>query len=106
MIVQKKTTVGPGSLLTFQGGNKPVNLSSVRIYGRSVQSEIPSPSSPVPIVSVASGGTITLTLNGESVLMTVANGLKGIPVQEPQAKYLIGNGKYLTNIYGQKLMAL
>ena len=103
MIVQKRTTVGPEASLSFTGGEIPVGIHALKVFGQSTQATTPSSSSPVAISSVASGGTITLTINGDDYTLTVANGLKGLRLA-PGA-YLIGNDMYLMNNLGQKLKA-
>ena len=107
MIVQKRTTVGPGTSLTFTGGDIPVGLHTLTIYGRSEQATTPSSSNPVAISSVASGGSLTVYfasgLEADSYTLTLANGLKGLKMAP--GGYLVGNDMYLMNNLGQKLKA-
>ena len=107
MIVQKRTTVGPGTSLTFNGGSLPVGIHSLKIYGRSEQVTTPTESSPVAITSVASSGSMTIYftsgLVAETYTFTFPSGLKGLKIAP--GGYLIGNDMYLMNNLGQKLKA-
>lgn len=60
------------------------NLRGLSIYGKTTQNGTPTPDAPVDLVSVGDGGSITVSVTGESKSqsMTIAtpNGLPGIPV--------------------------
>ena len=60
-------------------------LQGLKVYGKSTQDGVPSPESPVPIVSAGDGGSIGLTVsNGadqsQSLTISTPNGLPGISV--------------------------
>lgn len=112
MIQTKVLSFGPNSTVSFDGPDEATEVSGIKIYGKSTQSGTPTPSSPVSIASVASGGTLTLTAvyggDTETWAVTVENGLKGIKWREPTGyKYLTTrDGKYLTTQDGKKLMTI
>ena len=111
MIQTKVLTFGPDSTISVTGPENAVAVRGITIYGKSTQNGTPTPSNPVSIVSIASGGTLTLTAVYDDDTgtwgVTVANGLKGIPLKEPSGyKYLTTqDGKYLATQDGKKLMA-
>lgn len=104
MIVQKRTQVGPGISLNFQGGDKSVVLNSLSVFGKSVQSAVPTPEAPSPIISIADSGTLNITINGIVYSLSVGP-LRGLKYVEKQYGYLVGNGAYLTTKDGDRLMA-
>jgi hypothetical protein len=73
-----------------------VNLYGLRIFGKTMQDGTPTPDAPVDLVSVGSGGSITVgvTSEREAQSMTIAtpNGLPGIPV-ESGGNYTDVNGQ-------------
>ena len=60
-------------------------LLGLKVYGKSTQDGVPSPESPVPIVSAGDGGSIALTVSdgaeqSQSLTVSTPTGLPGIPV--------------------------
>lgn len=104
MIVQERRKVGPGVSLSFQGGDKPVGLTSLYVFGKSEQKVAPSVENPIPIDSVADGGDLTIRINN-AVCYIAINSLRGIKYREPEYGYLVGNGAYLLTQGGDRLMA-
>ena len=69
-------------------------LKSISIYGKSTQNGTPTPNAPVDIVSLCADGTIAVTANNATVSLSVANGLRGIPVTGKSiATYTDANGQ-------------
>ena len=61
-------------------------LQGLTLYGKSTQDGMPSPESPIPIVSAGDGGNIVLTVSdgadlSQSMSISTPNGLPGIPVE-------------------------
>lgn len=104
MIVQERRKIGPGYSLSFQGGDKPVGLTSLYVFGESEQKATPSVEDPIPIVSVADGGSLTIWINNTDYYIAI-NSLRGIKYREPEYGYLVGNGAYLLTQGGDRLMA-
>ena len=58
-------------------------LMGLRVWGKSTQNGVPTPTAPVPIVSAGDGGTVTVTVSdgvNESQTLQTPNALPGIPV--------------------------
>ena len=61
------------------------NITGLTVYGKSTQDGVPSPKSPVPIVSAGDGGSIGLTVSNsadqsQQLTISTPTGLPGIPV--------------------------
>ena len=57
----------------------------LRVWGKSTQNGVPTPTAPVPIVSAGDGGTVTVTVsdganNSQTLTLQTPNALPGIPV--------------------------
>lgn len=72
-----KTASGTALALTDSVG---AQVQGLRVFGRSTQDGTPSPENPVPIVSAGDSGSITLDVNGRTLLCSTPNGLPGVPV--------------------------
>ena len=81
-----------GEVITISdSANRP--LAGLRLYGKTVQNGVPTPSSPVPMVNVGAGGSIEVSIeNGGSVTASTPNGLPGIPVTSG-GNYTDANGQ-------------
>ena len=60
-------------------------LVGLRVWGKSTQNGVPTPTAPVPIVSAGDGGTVTVTVsdganNSQTLTLQTPNALPGIPV--------------------------
>lgn len=66
----------------------------VSIYGKSTQDGTPTPEAPVDIVSVGDDGSIVVSVNEQTATVSTPNGLRGIPVTDPNlATYTDENGQ-------------
>ena len=80
------------SLVLTNGTN--ARFKSFRIFGKSTQNGTPTPSTPIDIVSLCADGDIGVTINDNSLALTIANGLKAIPVTDKNiATYTDANGQ-------------
>ena len=66
-------------------GTVPWKLQGLNVYGKSTQDGMPSPDSPVPIVTAGSDGSIDITVSdgadqSQQLIIQTPNGLPGIPV--------------------------
>ncbi len=69
-------------------------FASFRIYGKSTQNGTPTPDAPIDIVSLCEDGSISVAVNGEAVGLSIANGLRGIPVTDKSlATYTDASGQ-------------
>lgn len=60
-------------------------LMGLRVWGKSTQNGVPTPTAPVPIVSAGDSGTVTVTMsdgtnNSQTLTLQTPNALPGIPV--------------------------
>jgi hypothetical protein len=60
-------------------------LMGLRVWGKSTQDGVPTPTAPVPIVSAGDGGTVVVTVsdganNSQTLTLQTPNALPGIPV--------------------------
>ena len=60
-------------------------LMGLRVWGKSTQDGVPTPTAPVPIVSAGDGGTVTVTVSdganeSQTLTLQTPNALPGIPV--------------------------
>ena len=71
-------------------------LRGLKLYGKTTQDGTPTPEAPVELVSVGSGGNITVNITGEgeaqSMAIATPNGLPGIPVSSG-GNYTDANGQ-------------
>lgn len=69
-------------------------LVGLNIYGKSTQAGTPTPDTPVDIESVGDDGSMVVTVGGNTMALTLANGLRGIPVTDKSiATYVDANGQ-------------
>lgn len=72
-------------------------LMGLRVWGKSTQDGVPTPTAPVPIVSAGDGGTVTVTVSdganeSQTLTLQTPNALPGIPVTSG-GNYTDENGK-------------
>lgn len=71
-------------------------LYGLNIYGKTTQDGTPTPETPVELVSIGDGGSITVSVSGEnegqSITVATPNGLPGIPV-DSGGNYTDANGQ-------------
>ena len=77
------TLSGNPLTLTECIGGKP--LGALRVWGKSTQNGVPTPTAPVPIVSAGDSGTVVVTVsdganNSQTLTLQTPNALPGIPV--------------------------
>ena len=77
------TLSGNPLTLTECIGGKP--LGALRVWGKSTQDGVPTPTAPVPIVSAGDGGTVVVTVSdganeSQTLTLQTPNALPGIPV--------------------------
>ena len=77
------TLSGNPLTLTECIGGKP--LGALRVWGKSTQNGVPTPTAPVPILSAGDSGTVTVTVsdganNSQTLTLQTPNALPGIPV--------------------------
>ena len=69
-------------------------LAVFSIYGKSTQNGTPTPDAPIDIVSLCEDGSISVSVNGESIGLQIVDGLKAIPVTDKSiATYTDAEGK-------------
>ena len=73
------TASGNAISIIDSSSNKLLGLS---IYGKSTQAGTPTPAVPVDIVSVGDDGEVVVDSGGERFALTLADGLRGIPVKD------------------------
>ena len=73
-------TASGEAIAIYDSGDK--KLAGLNIYGKSTQAGTPTPSAPVDIVSVGDDGDVDINVGGERFALTLANGLRGIPVTD------------------------
>jgi hypothetical protein len=88
-----KSASGESIAVSDSSHGKPYTL---KIYGKTVQDGVPTPESPVDLVSVGDSGSITVNVTGDnesqSVAVATPNGLPGIPVKSG-GNYTDANGQ-------------
>ena len=77
------TLSGNPLTLTECIGGKP--LGALRVWGKSTQNGVPTPTAPVPILSAGDSGTVVVTVsdganNSQTLALQTPNALPGIPV--------------------------
>ena len=77
------TLSGNPLTLTECIGGKP--LGALRVWGKSTQNGVPTPTAPVPILSAGDSGTVTVTVSdgandSQTLTLQTPNALPGIPV--------------------------
>jgi len=80
-----KSVSASGNPLTCENALAGKPLGALRVWGKSTQNGVPTPTAPVPIVSAGDGGTVVVTVSdgaNESQMLTLQtpNALPGIPV--------------------------
>lgn len=68
-----------GESITVQDSSENP-FRGLRLFGKSIQGESPSLDNPQEIESVGDGGSITVNIDEQPLVITVPNGLPGIPV--------------------------
>ena len=89
------TLSGNPLTLTECIGGKP--LGALRVWGKSTQNGVPTPTAPVPILSAGDSGTVTVTVsdganNSQTLTLQTPNALCGIPVAS-SGNYTDDNGQ-------------
>lgn len=85
------TTSGTSIVVNPKADEK---LASFNIYGKSTQNGTPTPDAPIDIVSIGDDGSVSVVVNGEAVGLSVANGLRGVPVTDKSlATYTDASGQ-------------
>ena len=74
-----------GNPLTCENTLAGKPLGALRVWGKSTQNGVPTPTAPVPIVSAGDGGTVTVTVSdganeSQTLTLQTPNALPGIPV--------------------------
>lgn len=84
-----------GESFTFNDASN-YNPLELHVYGKTTQDGIPTPDNPVELVSIGSGGSITVNVAGkndaQSMTIATPNGLPGIPVTSG-GNYTDANGQ-------------
>ena len=78
-----KSVSASGNPLTCENTLAGKPLGALRVWGKSTQNGVPTPTAPVPIVSAGDGGTVTVTVSdgaNNSQTLQTPNALPGIPV--------------------------
>ena len=80
-----KSVSASGNPLTCENALAGKPLGALRVWGKSTQNGVPTPTAPVPIVSAGDGGTVVVTVsdganNSQTLTLQTPNALPGIPV--------------------------
>ena len=80
-----KSVSASGNPLTCENTLAGKPLGALRVWGKSTQNGVPTPTAPVPIVSAGDGGTVTVTVSdgankSQTLTLQTPNALPGIPV--------------------------
>ena len=83
-------------------------LQGLKVYGKSTQDGVPSPESPVPIVSAGDGGSIGLTVSNsadqsQSLILSTPNGLPGIFVGSGEQQLVCDEVDFARGVYVQRV---
>ena len=84
-IANGKSVSASGNPMTCENALAGKPLGALRVWGKSTQNGVPTPTAPVPIVSAGDGGTVTVTVsdganNSQTLTLQTPNALPGIPV--------------------------
>lgn len=84
-IANGKSVSASGNPLTCENTLAGKPLGALRVWGKSTQDGVPTPTAPVPIVSAGDGGTVAVTVSdgankSQTLTLQTPNALPGIPV--------------------------
>lgn len=84
-IANGKSMSASGNPVTCENALAGKPLGALRVWGKSTQNGVPTPTAPVPIVSAGDGGTVTVTVSdganeSQTLTLQTPNALPGIPV--------------------------
>ena len=84
-IANGKSVSASGNPMTCENALAGKPLGALRVWGKSTQNGVPTPTAPVPIVSAGDGRTVTVTLSdganeSQTLTLQTPNALPGIPV--------------------------
>ena len=83
LIENGKSVSASGNPMTCENALAGKPLGALRVWGKSTQNGVPTPTAPVPIVSAGDGGTVAVTVSdgaNNSQTLQTPNALPGIPV--------------------------
>lgn len=84
-IANGKSVSASGNPMTCENALAGKPLGALRVWGKSMQNGVPTPTAPVPILSAGDGGTVTVTVSdganeSQTLTLQTPNALPGIPV--------------------------
>ena len=84
-IANGKSVSASGNPLTCKNALAGKPLGALRVWGKSTQNGVPTPTAPVPIVSAGDGGMVAVTVSdganeSQTLTLQTPNALPGIPV--------------------------
>ncbi len=84
-VANGKSVSASGNPLTCENALAGKPLGALRVWGKSTQNGLPTPTAPVPIVSAGDGGTVVVTVSdgvneSQTLTLQTPNALPGIPV--------------------------
>ena len=84
-IANGKSVSASGNPMTCENALAGKALGALRVWGKSTQNGVPTPTAPVPIFSAGDGGTVTVTVSdganeSQTLTLQTPNALPGIPV--------------------------
>lgn len=96
-IANGKSVSASGNPMTCENALAGKPLGALRVWGKSTQNGVPTPTAPAPIVSAGDGGMVTVTVSdganeSQTLTLQTPNALPGIPVTSG-GNYTDENGK-------------
>lgn len=101
--VARELAASSGVIISASGENISISDSSgsklfgLNIYGKTTRNGTPTPDTPIDLVSIGDGGSITVAITGEndgqSLVVATPNGLPGVPVAAG-GSYTDANGQH------------